>query len=129
MVGSILIISAIIFGYFHITKKIDARQSGVNVEGTVVEKHLETNYTYIRFKYPVQGKDLFKSMRISDPNQYEEGGKIRLTYLPSDPSNPFINFKKDDVDKELSTILTILVGYLIYRGIRIMVFSTRPNWD
>ena len=128
-IATLLIISSVVYGYFYITKKIDAKQSGITVKGTIVEKHLESDYTYIRFKYPVNGKDVFKSVRLTEPNRYEEGGPITLTYLPADPTNPFIDFKKEEVDKELNHLLTIMMVYLTYRFIRSMIYTVRPNWD
>ncbi len=76
IIGSLVIISAIVFGYFHITKKIDARQSGVNVEGTVIEKHLESNYTYIRFKYPVQAKIFSKAFVLPTRTNMKKAGRF-----------------------------------------------------
>lgn len=126
---NLLICAVIGFCVFRITERIHLFNDGRTCEGTIVEAQELDSCYYIRFKYFADGKEFQKSERMRDGKKYREGEKIPLLYLSRSPEEPLINPDKEQLNREVYYVLSGIFFYMIYRGVKITLHSTRPNWN
>lgn len=126
---TIIICGLIGWGYNRVTTRIHLINSGVTVSARIIDRETTPKSTYVKFTYKTGGKTWTKSMVIPDPNAFNGTDTIQLKVIPSNPGDPYLNFHDTDLSRELFYTMVTALVWLIYRGTKIMVASTRPHWD
>ncbi|HNW34218.1 MAG TPA: hypothetical protein PKM25_04750 [Candidatus Ozemobacteraceae bacterium] len=123
-----LICGVIGWGYNHLTTRIQLKQSGITVAARIIDRETTANSTYVKFTYTAGGKTWTKSMRLPDPKAFAGTDTILLKVAPGSPGDPYLHFHDTDLSRELQYTMLAALVWLLWRGTKLMIASTRPNW-
>jgi len=126
---TVVICGLIGWGYNQVTTRIHLKNSGVIVTARILDRETTPKSTYVKFTYKAGGKTWTKSIVVPDPKAFNGTDTIQLKIAPNSPGDPYLNFHDTDLSRELNYTMVVALVWLIYRGTKIMVASTRPHWD
>lgn len=125
---TLLICSLIGWGYNRLTTRIQLKSSGITVSARIIDRETTAKSTYVKFTYKAEGKTWTKSMVVPDPKAFTGTDTILLKLAPGKPGDPYLNFHDTDLTRELHYTMIAALLWLLFRGTKILVASTRPNW-
>ena len=125
---TVAMVWAIFISYRYLTTRIYLKNSGVAVDGTVIESEKHPGYWYVKVSYWYKSQEYVKSFRLNADLPPAEKSVIRLRILPKKPEDPHLEFHDASLEYEIQGFFVLALGYLVYRFTRLMMITIRPSF-
>jgi hypothetical protein len=120
---------AILIGYRYLSLRIYLKNSGVQVQGTVIEAEKHPGYCFVRFSYLFEKQKYLKSLRMNTEDVPAENSALALRILPESPDSPHLEFHNTALEEEIRWFFLLAAVYIFYRVVAFMIISTRPSFE